>query len=393
MTPGSLLRGGPFRVLASTRPLRAVVYLATTAMLAGVCVVWLPLAAIASGLVGLPLAALPIGIIERQRLRLLGLPRPADPHRQPRRPGLGPWLRARYAEAATWRTLAYAVLLAGVLGPFAGVVAVGVCSTAYAVVGVPLQEGGGANWFASIGFLVLLAIALYISTAVAAGIATIAQGLVGGDNERTVRELTSSRARLIDAFEVERRRIERDLHDGAQQRLVALTMTLGLASLELREGPGPARDLVDRAAAQARDALGELRELVRGIHPQVLVDHGLAAAVDELADRSPVPVAVRLHVTGRLPSTVESAAYFVVAEALTNVAKHANATAATVFGGYASGTLLVTITDDGQGGASPDAGTGLAGLADRVDALGGTLTLSSPLGGPTVLRLEVPCST
>src|SRR6185369_13254587 len=175
-----------------------------------------PMMAVLSGLVGLPLATLPLGAIERRRLRLLGLPRAADPHRRPLRPGLGPWLRARYAEAATWRTLAYAVLLAVFLGPVAGALTGGVASAAYAMIALPIDEADPGYLVASLGFLVLLAIALYVSTALAAGIATIAQGLVGGDSER---ELTSSRARLVDAFEVERRRIERDLHDGAQQRL------------------------------------------------------------------------------------------------------------------------------------------------------------------------------
>jgi signal transduction histidine kinase len=137
--------------------------------------------------------------------------------------------------------------------------------------------------------------ALYLATAFVAGHARLVRGLVGGEAEATVRDLTSSRARLVDAFEVERRRIERDLHDGAQQELVALRMTLGLLDLELRDGPHPARDLARRAGAEARDALAALRDLVRGIHPQVLTDHGLAAAVAELADRSPLRVTVELR--------------------------------------------------------------------------------------------------
>jgi signal transduction histidine kinase len=372
------------------RPLRALAYLVTTVLVAAVTLILLPVLAVLTGLVGLPLAALPVGAIERRRVRLLGQAQPSNPHRPPRRPGLGPWLRVRYGEAATWRTLAYALLLALLLGPVAGGVLCGVAGSAIAIVSVPLAYGGGWHWFASLGFLALLGVALVVATYAAKGIAALARGLVGGQSEDTVRELTSSRARLVDAFEVERRRIERDLHDGAQQRLVSLSMTLGLA--EMRMDEGPAKALVGQAAHEARAVLGELRELVRGIHPQVLADHGLAAAVDELADRSPVPVKVHIGLSSLPPSTVESAAYFVIAEALTNVARHAKANGAGVSAAIADETLIVTVTDDGQGGADPDRGSGLAGLVDRVDALGGTLTLSSPLGGPTVLRLELPCS-
>jgi signal transduction histidine kinase len=242
------------------------------------------------------------------------------------------------------------------------------------------------------GFAALFVITLYVTIAVAAAQATLARVLLGGEAEQTVRELTRSRARLVDAFEVERRRIERDLHDGAQQRLVALRITLGLAEMELAARPEAARDLLATARGHADAALTELRELVRGIHPQVLTDHGLPAAVAELADRSPVPVTLNLALGGRLPSTVESAAYFVAAEALANAAKHAGADRVDVSACRTAAELTMEVRDDGRGGADPAAGTGLAGLADRVAAIGGTLTLSSPAGGPTVLRLELPCS-
>src|SRR5262249_20009623 len=152
------------------------------------------------------------------------------------------------------------------------------------------------------------------------------------------------------------------------------------------DGPDRARDLARRAGAEAREALAALRDLVRGIHPQVLTDHGLAAAVAELADRSPLRVTADLPAE-RLPAPIESAAYFVIAEALTNAVKHASATTVTVTGRVDAGTLDVEIIDDGLGGANPAAGTGLAGLGDRVAALSGTLHLTSPLGGPTALRL------
>lgn len=212
------------------------------------------------------------------------------------------------------------------------------------------------------------------------------------DEERQVVELTRSRARLADAFEAERRRIERDLHDGAQAQLVALTMTLGLAELELRESGSPATELVSRARGEARLALTQLRDLVRGIYPQVLTDHGLDAAVAEIALRSPIPVDVDIDLPRRLPDAVETVAYFTVTEALTNAAKHSGATELTVVGRLKRGTLTLVITDNGRGGAVPSAGAGLQGLADRVAILKGRLVVSSPVGGPTRVGVEVPCS-
>ncbi|MBL7253049.1 sensor histidine kinase [Paractinoplanes lichenicola] len=202
--------------------------------------------------------------------------------------------------------------------------------------------------------------------------------------------VTRSRTRLIDAFDAERRRIERDLHDGAQQRLIGITLQLGIARSDLPpDAPGAAA--VARAHDQARALSVELRELVHGIHPHVLTDLGLPAALRDLGDRSPVPVEVDAAVAERLPERVEATVYFVVAEALTNVARHAAATAARVTARLDHGTVTVEVRDDGRGGADPGRGSGLTGLADRVDATGGRLTLDSPPGGPTVLRAVLPC--
>lgn len=206
---------------------------------------------------------------------------------------------------------------------------------------------------------------------------------------RRIVELASSRGRLMDAFEAERRRIERDLHDGAQQRLVALTMTLGLARLDAP--PGPVADLIAKAHDEAGEVLLALRELIRGIHPKVLADYGLPAAIPDVADRSAVPVDVSLDLPGRLPDAVEATTYFVVCEALTNIARHSGATRAGVVGRYAAGRLTVEVGDNGRGGASAGRGSGLIGLADRVSVLDGRLELSSPPGGPTLLRVELPC--
>ncbi len=209
-------------------------------------------------------------------------------------------------------------------------------------------------------------------------------------DERLV-EVTRSRARLVDAFELERRRIERDLHDGAQQRLVALTVALGLARLDLPAG-SPAAARVHEAQEQAKQALTELRELIRGVHPQVLADRGLGAAVADAAGRSPVKVDVDVSLPRRLPGTIEVTAYFAVCEALANIARHSRASRASVRGRLLGDVLTVEVRDDGVGGADPAAGTGLAGLADRIAVVEGRLLLSSPAGGPTVLRVEIPCA-
>jgi signal transduction histidine kinase len=208
-------------------------------------------------------------------------------------------------------------------------------------------------------------------------------------DERLV-EVTRSRARLVDAFELERRRIERDLHDGAQQRLVALTVALGMARLDLPPGSAAAGQ-VDAAHEQAKQALTELRELIRGVHPQVLTDRGLPAAVADAAGRSPVRVDVDVVLPRRLPAGIEVAAYFAVCEALGNVAKHSRASRASVRGRLVDDVLVLEVRDDGVGGADPAAGSGLAGLADRIAVVDGRLLLSSPAGGPTLVRVEVPC--
>jgi signal transduction histidine kinase len=195
----------------------------------------------------------------------------------------------------------------------------------------------------------------------------------------------------VDAFEAERLRIERDLHDGAQQRLVSLTLQLGLARLDVPPD-SPAAVTVATAHEQAKQLMVELRELIHGIRPQVLTDRGLPAALRELADQSSIPVTVDGDLPARLPSTVEGTAYFVVAEALTNVAKHSRATGAGVTVRQRTGVLTVEIRDNGHGGADLRRGTGLTGLADRLAVIDGRMWLSSPAGGPTLLRVELPCS-
>ncbi|HEY3610977.1 MAG TPA: histidine kinase, partial [Pseudonocardiaceae bacterium] len=187
------------------------------------------------------------------------------------------------------------------------------------------------------------------------------------------------------------RRIERDLHDGAQQRLVAVAITLGRAKNKLDNDPESARALIDEAHADAKQAVAELRDLARGIYPAVLGDRGLDAALSALAARSPVPVAVDVDVSPRPPAAVESAAYFIVAESLTNLAKHSAADSAQVSVRRSGNSVTVRVTDDGHGGAEVRLGGGLAGLADRAATIDGVMTVRSPPGGPTVVTAELPC--
>jgi signal transduction histidine kinase len=208
---------------------------------------------------------------------------------------------------------------------------------------------------------------------------------------RRVEDLAESRAGLVDAVDAERRRIERDLHDGAQQRLVSLAVNLGLARATLGDLPEDVRRVLDEAHREAKEAIEELNGLVRGLHPAVLEDRGLDAAISGIAARAPLPVGVRVDLPSRPSATIEAVAYFVVAEALTNVVKHAEASRAEVTVERFGATLLVVVSDDGVGGADPAGGTGLAGLAGRVASVDGTLSVDSPVGGPTVMTVELPC--
>jgi signal transduction histidine kinase len=205
-------------------------------------------------------------------------------------------------------------------------------------------------------------------------------------------ELQASRARLLGATDTERRRIERDLHDGTQQRLVSIAMSLGLLESKLPAQEGEARPLLRETRQALALALEELRELTHGINPPLLVERGLSAALDELCRRASLPTHLRLELDRRLPDHIESAAYFMASEALTNAAKHSHATEVRVMASCAAGTLTVEVADDGIGGAGTGGGSGLRGLADRIEALGGRFTVSSPPGRGTTLRAEIPCA-
>jgi len=287
----------------------------------------------------------------------------------------------------------WAAALAGLTAPlYAGSLPGGALS----VGGTP-HPGSAGVVIAAVSGLVALLAAAPLTRGLAAADAALARWLLapprGAQLRARVTELEVSRERVVDAAEAERRRIERDLHDGAQQRLVAVAMELGRAKARFADDVDAAAALVDQAHQEAKAALTELRDLVRGVHPPVLTDRGLDAALSGLATRCPVPVSLQVTVPSRPRPAVEAVAYFTVAEALTNIAKHARATQASVVveGGTTPGAPLhIVISDDGVGGAD-SGGAGLSGLADRIAGVDGTLAVESPPGGPTIVSAVLPC--
>ncbi len=239
--------------------------------------------------------------------------------------------------------------------------------------------------------LVLIPISIYVQRGLALSQAHIARWLLEPSLAARVERLTETRAGAVNVAAAELQRIERDLHDGAQARLVALAMDLGMAEERFDRDPESARELVGEAREEAKRALAELRDLARGIRPGLLEERGLEAAVAALAARSPVPARATVDVPRRPPASVESAAWFVVSEALANTAKHSGAQRATVWVTMRHDSLHVEVVDDGRGGADPT-GAGLKGLAQRVEALDGSLEVNSPPGGPTVVRAALPCA-
>ncbi|WP_242893957.1 sensor histidine kinase [Actinomadura litoris] len=327
--------------------------------------------------------------------------------------GLGPFARLRWllTDPATWRDLLW-VILNVPLGLVAGVLAGGM--TLYGLEGVFVapwltlvtEYGWGPFWMVNdygvfgIAGAVVLGAALTVVSVPLGGVVLKAHALFtqsllaptkGALTER-VRRLSESRSETVDASAAELRRIERDLHDGAQARLVALSMNIGLAEEMMKHDPEAAQQLLAEARASSGTALTELRDLVRGIHPPVLAERGLDGAVRALALTLPLPVDVRIDLPGRADAPVESAAYFAVAEILANVVKHAGAARAWVQIEHASGRLLMIVGDDGTGGADPGGGSGMRGIERRLGAFDGTMAVTSPLGGPTVVTMELPCA-
>jgi signal transduction histidine kinase len=348
------------------------------------------------------------GDLQRARFRaVLGVDIPAPPAA-----GAGAWpLRPVWAAPATWRQLGYHAL--ALVGGTAGGALVAACWSAPVLAGAWLATvGGGARPGVGVGLgVAVLAVAMLLAAPWVAGAVARADEVAGRallgpsrGEELAVRveSLARSRAEIVAATDAERRRIERDLHDGAQRRLVSLAMHLGMARAGLADAPEPVRQVIEQAHDEATEALAELRQLVRGLHPAVLEDRGLDAALSGIAANAPLPVRLRVDVAGRCSPSIEAVAYFVVSEALTNVAKHADAGSAEVAVERAGGRLRIVVSDDGRGGATLDggadadadgAGTGLRGLAQRAAAVDGTLTVDSPPGGPTAITVELPCGS
>ncbi|WP_030061204.1 MULTISPECIES: sensor histidine kinase [Streptomyces] len=306
-----------------------------------------------------------------------------------------------------WRQIAYHLLIGPVLAlcALAAVYLWGIAlvlTTLYGWVwllppGVGLRsELAGLDVALTVVGALLLVAAPWATTLAASLEVRSAQVLLGPNRaeklERRVEEIAESRAGLVDAVDAERRRIERDLHDGAQQRLTSLAMNLGLARRTLKDVlPPEAMQVIVAAHEEAQAAIDELRDLVRGLHPAVLEDRGLDAALSGIAARAPLPVRLDVGLSEPIAPTVEAVAYFTVSEALTNVAKHARAKQVDVSVRTAGGRLRLVISDDGVGGADASRGTGLTGLRKRAASVDGTLSVLSPLGGPTTITVELPC--
>ncbi|MFW3472897.1 sensor histidine kinase [Streptomyces microflavus] len=310
-----------------------------------------------------------LGRVERGRARsLLGV-RIEEPSPLPRgrqEGGVFPWLWSGLKDPVGWRSLLYAFIRLpwGVL--------------TFAVTLVSL--------------IVLWPVLPFIARGLTAADRAMVRGLLppSDELERRIAELESDRGVVVDTAAADLRRIERDLHDGAQARLVALAMGLGLAKEKLTDDPEAAARMVDEAHGEIKVALQELRDLARGIHPAVLTDRGLDAALSAIASRCTVPVNVSVDLPGRPAEAIEGIAYFTVSELLQNVSKHSGARSASVEVWRAADRLLIKVTDDGSGGARMGGGSGMAGLADRLGAVDGLFVLDSPVGGPTAVTAELP---
>ncbi|MFI7697686.1 sensor histidine kinase [Nonomuraea sp. NPDC049480] len=357
--------------------------------------------------VGVPLAMATVlmwrggAMLERRMLQAAFGIKIADPYRSRPERGVGAHIRWLVTDPATWKDLGYLLMLLPL-----GLVEAAVSAALWIASGTTLlaplllwidEATGNGDYFGgdrvAAGVAVFFGVVLLVATAYfVRGMSwlhgTLAVVLLGGSEEERLR---ASRARGIDAAEAERRRIERDLHDGAQQRLLSVAVDLGRAQAKFDAEPDEARMLIAQAHAGTKAAIAELRNLARGIHPAILSDRGLDAALSGLAARAPIHVDVSVELEERPPAAVESIAYFIVAESLANMAKHAAATEASVSVFRDRRGVVVDVWDNGVGGALVTPGGGLSGLADRAATIDGVLVVHSPIGGPTIVRAELPC--
>jgi signal transduction histidine kinase len=366
---------------------------------------WLATIALLPSAVAVVLVRVPLTVAQRHRFwSLRGLDIPRSPA-APGRPGFRR-LAAALLDEGTWRQLGYHLVVGplvacgGLLTLAMGAGGAGLAATlGYQYVFPALSDIQSTPYKLKIVLTICGGALLLATPAVAALVTWIdtraATVLLGPSRsqelERRVESLAESRAGVVDAADAERRRIERDLHDGAQQRLVSLAMNLGMARENLTDLPEPARQVIAEAHDEAKEALAELRSLVRGLHPAVLDDRGLDAALSGIAARAPLPVTLRVDVPRRASPTVEAVAYFVVSECLANIARHAAARQADIEVRQAGDRLCIRISDDGVGGADPARGTGLGSLAQRARSVDGTMRIDSPAGGPTRITVELPC--
>ena len=449
-SPLYLLSGAPWVALFSLiiRPVVVLgagmfffVLLASGAEVLGGVVLLLAAVFLPLSMLAIPIFGVWFGAVERWRLVLLGFPRLTSGHvRLPVAP-VSRWVGFRYQEPATWREV-LALAIAGIFD-ITAVILIGAQAMCLFILGsVAYQLGINHQSWGDIAYLpwlnggdgglwtlgpeswwlpLLIALAGMLFSGYLNGVLAALSGVVSHalleprpeEIERQVDRLTFSRAALMDSFESERRRIERDLHDGVQQQLVTLNLRLGMAAYELdsaqtaqseqqqaapwqesRPGGvvdlGPAREQITLAQQQTQQALQTLRNTVRGIYPAVLEDHGLRAALEELANNSLLRISLNYSATNLLPAEIARTGYYIVNEAITNALKHSTATGARILVHSAENQLTLEITDNGQGGADPAGGTGITGLEERANAVGGSLTLDSPPGGPTTLRARLP---
>ncbi|UJB42641.1 sensor histidine kinase [Streptomyces sp. A1-5] len=404
-----------FLHLCLSLPVASVMFgyaVAVVSTSAGLLITFLGIPVLAGGLAG----ARGLGALERARARaLLGLDVAAPEPLRPSKPGLMAWVGAVLKSGASWRHLLYAfVHFPWALFAFVG--SVTFWSVGWALLSFPFWYWLAPS-YASLPGIQLWGdgtTVLYVSPTVAAMVSgafgllmvlagpwvfrgltqvdrLLVRGLLGPSPLATrVIELESDRGVVVDTAAADLRRIERDLHDGAQARLVALAMDLGLAKEKLAADPQAAARMVDEAHGEVKVALQELRDLARGIHPAILTDRGLGPALSALAGRCTVPVTVEVDLDRRPAPAIEGIAYFTVSELLQNVAKHSGADRAAVDVWHTADQLMLMVSDNGRGGASTEAGGGLAGLAERLGSVDGLLVVDSPAGGPTTVTAELP---